>query len=170
MRIIAIVVGAIVSVGCGMTPGSASPSPTAVSTPPPTPASSATSEPIGTVTLNDAECDSDLAPVIPAEFLEFSLASESSSRTVVGLFRIPEDHTFAELTEVIAEERRLTDEGKPPRGHPDWLDEGTFTYVEPGASSSFRYAMRAGIYTLICLRLDGSILRPFRVLGPFTAE
>ena len=169
MRLLAIVIAIIVAAACSAAPGGTSPPPTTMGTALTVTASPSRSAPTGTVTLSDTECHSDVPAALPVGPVELSLASTASLRTVVGLWRIPDDHTITELRERVDQELQLADAGKPLLGHPEYLVEGAFAELGPGETRSLTHATRAGAYAIICLRRDAAGLVPFDVLGPFRA-
>lgn len=125
---------------------------------------------LATVTLTESGCRSDIGSAIPAGLLELTLVNQTDSRTAVGLWRIPDGHTFAEVAAVVEEGRRLVESGKPAGTHPAYLNDGTFSYVEPGKSAALTHMTHAGTYAILCLRVNADQPEPLSALGPITVE
>ncbi len=102
--------------------------------------------------------------------IRITVANETSADAAVGMYRIPEDHDFAEVVAVVEEEQRRAEAGEPLLGHPPYLSEGTYRLVGSGASDVLSLQLKAGAYGIFCLRTQAGALRPFHVFGPITVD
>jgi len=123
-----------------------------------------------TVTVGDDACASSVDERLPAAVIRITVANETSAEAAVGMYRIPEDHDFAELAAVVEEEQRRAEAGEPLLGHPPYLSEGTFRLIGSGQSDELALQLNAGTYGIFCLRTQAGALRPFQVLGPITVH
>jgi hypothetical protein len=103
------------------------------------------------VTLSDAGCELVAPSEVAAGPFELAMSSETSGRFDVDLWRLSDGHDYEELAEHIAEERRRSQSGEAPLGHPGFATLVAEASAEEDSSGELQAQLEPGTYGLACI-------------------
>ena len=123
-------------------------------------------ESAGTFGLSKASCSYSGPPTLEAGEVLLQLSSVGGTADF-DLWRLDEGHTYPELVSHIDEERRRSEAGEPPLGHPTFATLVAEASTDADGVGSLTTTLEDGVYGMACIRFDeetGGIW----AAGPFT--
>lgn len=128
----------------------------------------AEASPVGTFALARSGCSYDGPAALAAGEATFTLASHGGSADF-DLWLLADGHTYEELAAHIDEERRRSERGQPPLGHPTFATLVAEASTDPAGEDTLTTALQPGEYGAACIRFEEG--RPgLWAAGPFTVE
>ena len=128
----------------------------------------AEASPVGTFALARSGCSYDGPAALAAGEATFTLASQGGSADF-DLWLMEDGHAYEELAAHIDAERRRSERGQQPLGHPTFATLVAEGSTDPAGEGTLTTALDAGLYGAACIRFEGSTPGLW-VAGPFTVE
>jgi len=124
----------------------------------------------GSFTLARSACRFEGPASLATGTAEFGLAS-SGGTADFDLWLLRDGHTYAELAAHIDEERRRSEQGSPPLGHPTFASLVAEASTDSAGHGVMRTQLTAGVYGMACIRFDGpGRLEGLWAAGPVTVD